>query len=116
MAGPRPSALDLTFATEQLNSEAPSSSGLQYVPIGSDQIRLLMLMPGKDSERINCRIFISDVDEDVRKEDAFSWTYEALSYTWGDRHPPAYIYVENQMVRVTKNLEAALRCLRDRGY
>jgi hypothetical protein len=116
MAVPWPSALDLTFATSQLNSEAPSSAGLQHVPIGSDQIRLLMLMPGKDSERIDCKTFVNDFGQDVHKEGVFSLTYEALSYTWGDRQPPAYIYVENRRVTVTKNLEAALRCIRGRDY
>ena len=113
MAGSRQSALDLTFATERLNW---SSSGFKYVPIESDQIRVLQLMPGEGSERIDCKIFINDVGEAATREKSFQLTYEALSYTWGDPHSKGCIYIENQRVEVRENLEAALRRLRYKGY
>lgn len=40
--------------------------------------------------------------------------YEALSYTWGDPHDTASIQLGQSTVKITKNLEAALRHLRRR--
>jgi len=113
MADSRQSALDLTFATERLNW---SSSSFKYVPIENDQIRVLQLMPGEGSERINCKIFINDFGEAATRKNSFQLTYEALSYTWGDPHSKGCIYIENQRVEVRENLEAALRRLRYKGY
>ncbi|KAK0622402.1 heterokaryon incompatibility, partial [Immersiella caudata] len=39
--------------------------------------------------------------------------YAALSYVWGPSTPEAYIEVNTQPVRVTRNLEVALRHLRN---
>lgn len=41
--------------------------------------------------------------------------YVALSYTWGNLHDTTIIMIDAKQVRVTKNLERALRHLRDRG-
>jgi hypothetical protein len=113
MADSRQSAFDLTFATERL---IRSSSSLKYVPIENDQIRLLQLMPGEGSERINCKIFINDFGEAATRKTSYQLAYEALSYTWGDPHSKGCIYIENQRVEVRENLEAALRRVRDKVY
>jgi hypothetical protein len=42
-------------------------------------------------------------------------TYEALSYTWGDPIPVKPLVLDDKKIRITKNLDAALRHLRRTG-
>jgi hypothetical protein len=68
------------------------------------QIRLLLLLPGLDRERISCKlitVFLNDNPE-----------YSALSYTWGDPNVKEPILVNEQEFPVTTNLTAALWHLR----
>ena len=45
----------------------------------------------------------------------YSWgEYVALSYVWGDPNKTREIFVNGKSVQVTKNLESALRILRDK--
>lgn len=51
--------------------------------------------------------------ERVPVRSRFTWgDYIALSYTWGDPHDTREIFVDGQVCHITKNLEEALRTLR----
>jgi hypothetical protein len=78
-----------------------------YEPLDSvkSQIRLLKLLPGSSSQRVECSSFTASLDEKELK-------YEALSYTWGSPRSPGTILLNKVPFLATENLEAALRCLR----
>ncbi|KAF6826696.1 heterokaryon incompatibility protein [Colletotrichum plurivorum] len=48
----------------------------EYAPLETDQIRLVVLEPGRRSDPIRCRILAHQLKEAL--------PYEAVSYTWGD--------------------------------
>ncbi|ORY13702.1 heterokaryon incompatibility protein-domain-containing protein, partial [Clohesyomyces aquaticus] len=72
---------------------------------GPEDIRLLQLLPGTYDEPIVCNLFQID--------SLTLYEYEALSYVWGPNENPSVIYVNDWQLAVTKNLEMALRSLRD---
>src|SRR5262245_60479761 len=85
-------------------------SNFLYPPLGNsnDSYRVLQLLPGKADEQVECKIFHVKIGDDCVK-------YEALSYTWGN---PTKIHqipllLNGQEVWITRNLSAALRCLRN---
>ena len=68
------------------------------------QIRILTLLPGTWEDDIDCRLheaFLAD-----------NPAYEALSYAWGDPNDKKEIRLDGHIVKVTSNLELALRYLR----
>lgn len=70
----------------------------------AQEIRLLVLVPGKDSDEICCKLehaILSDNPE-----------FEALSYAWGDPSITRTILCEGGTLQVTENLFQALRHLR----
>jgi len=85
----------------------------QYEPLNYElgqELRLVVLKPGKFSEDIECEILHANLFEKPR--------YEALSYTWadenGDDSPSRRIHCRRSRnwLRVTANCEVALRRLR----
>lgn len=82
-----------------------SSSSIIYEPLvhGSNQVRILQLLPGSFDDHVRCRISISDLNS----------SFEALSYVWGDPKDTRMIEVQGVAIRATKNLETALRHVRD---
>ncbi|KAJ9610753.1 hypothetical protein H2200_005530 [Cladophialophora chaetospira] len=83
-----------------------TAQSYQYKPLGiqGNPIRLLTLWPGKWDDEILCTIHHADLDNEL--------AYRALSYTWGDAHDTREILLQNRPFSVTRNLEIALRHLR----
>ncbi|KAF2264489.1 hypothetical protein CC78DRAFT_568202 [Lojkania enalia] len=71
---------------------------------GTDEIRLLQLLPGNYIDPIHCNLFQVD--------SVSLYEYEALSYVWGSTENTQVIYVNDWEMGITKSLEAALRSLR----
>ena len=87
---------------------SPRSMPFNYEPldIRALSIRLLSLAPSSSSKTIiRCTL--------LRASLATSVKYIALSYTWGDLLQRLVIEVNCCRFEVTRNLEAALRYLRD---
>lgn len=70
------------------------------------EIRLISLAPAENrSDPINCELNIVSLDERPQ--------YKALSYVWGNASDTSTIQVCSQDFEATKNLEAAMRRMRD---
>ena len=81
-----------------------------YTHLSNDlfSFRLFRLLPSSDfGSIINCEVSHDNVTNTGRSP------YEALSYTWGDTSHLAAIKVDGSIFPVTRNLESALRALRD---
>lgn len=77
-----------------------------YSPLsGSGSIRLIHLDRGALGDDISCTLHPSNLEEKP--------FYKALSYVWGDTSQTATITCNGQPFRVTSNLDAALRRLRN---
>ena len=72
--------------------------------IGS-KIRLLDLLPGRFMDSLSCELHNDDLD-------CLDTGYEALSYVWGDPQPVCPILLNGADIKITRNLEEALRHLR----
>jgi hypothetical protein len=68
------------------------------------EIRLAILQPGTEADSIEIILQHTCLDQNL--------VYEALSYTWGDGSITTSISVDEKMFQVRKNLESALRHLR----
>ncbi|KAM3071383.1 hypothetical protein ACMFMF_007856 [Clarireedia jacksonii] len=79
----------------------------EYEPLddNSSAFRLLILSPGTGDSPLDCTLI-----EDSQEVSTFS--YEALSYTWGDSSTLQHIRLNNRLFFVTPNLYAALQHLR----
>lgn len=80
----------------------------------SDAFRLLLLHPSRDSKaQVKCTL-----QHKTLSTYNYSLTepYTALSYVWGETSNLRNIQVDASQVWVTKNLETALRCIRDKEY
>ncbi|PQE12255.1 hypothetical protein CJF31_00000437 [Rutstroemia sp. NJR-2017a BVV2] len=77
-------------------------------------IRLLSLMPSKVATApIQCQLH----NYDFAEYDEGTHLYEALSYVGGGfDDPPQSVYIDGQLLQVTKNLYSALSHLRDRTF
>lgn len=77
-----------------------------YRPLdeSKNQIRLVHLLPGIDSDDLHCRFSMISLDDDS--------SFEALSYVWGDEKDRMPVQVEGKEVTVTRNLYQALKSLR----
>lgn len=75
------------------------------LPDASDNLRLLIVHAGGMSEPIRCTLRIVSLHNKP--------SYDALSYTWGDSATTKPIEVDGFKIRITTNLEQALRHLRD---
>ncbi|KAL8369744.1 hypothetical protein RB595_000196 [Gaeumannomyces hyphopodioides] len=78
----------------------------QTLDISLHEIRLLRLLPGSFSDRIEAQLITA-------APDIQPIPYEALSYVWGRKSdPPDQIVIDGAPRDVTENLHAALRRLR----
>ena len=68
------------------------------------QIRLVLLLPGLDHEKLSCRLITVSLNEVPR--------YWALSYAWGDPNVRECISLNGHDFTITTNLRAALWHLR----
>jgi hypothetical protein len=77
-----------------------------YTPLNSagKEIRLLKIASGPEDGPLHCSL------EPVSLNDA---RYTALSYCWGDANDRIAITVNGQTISVTRNLENALRHMRN---
>lgn len=93
----------------QHRRSASAGSHGSYAPLAkpSQEIRLVVLEPAlSDNEEVRC---------ELKTVDIATAKYEALSYTWGDDTKKTPIILGGGRFLVTKNLEQALRSLRDLG-
>ncbi|KAF1355790.1 HET-domain-containing protein, partial [Lizonia empirigonia] len=74
-------------------------------PLGSDQIRLIRLRPGKWTDPIVCKLY--NTQQINAQGDCVH--YCALSYVWGSRGVTRPILLAGQTYHITVNLERALR-------
>ncbi|KAJ2980232.1 hypothetical protein NQ176_g2764 [Zarea fungicola] len=70
----------------------------------NDSIRVVTLLPGAFTDPIRCEISCHNTQSLPQ--------YEALSYTWGDPTDTTQTTIDGCLLRVTANLERALRHLR----
>lgn len=84
----------------------PSSEIFKYEPLdlSIDSIRLLVLLPGKLGDEIECEL--------VHRTFASKPKYEALSYTWGDPSNQKSICLNGSKFKVRVNLSNALTHIR----
>ncbi|KAI1742242.1 heterokaryon incompatibility protein-domain-containing protein [Xylaria scruposa] len=75
-----------------------------YRPLQPGEIRLVTLLPGSITSRIQCRLSYHTLDEGLR--------YDALSYYWGDPKITQPITLDDHSINITAELERALRHLR----
>jgi len=77
-----------------------------YAPLNQEcrQIRLLSLLPGQGSGKIQCQLSLVSLD----CEPAF----EALSYVWGKPNQSRSIFVNDTKFQITENLYKALMRIR----
>ena len=88
------------------HGDAQNSAPFEYPPLGTDDIRLITLLPG--SGAIVCRMEVRSLDDD-------SLDFAALSYHWGSSAPDQenqVIWVGSRPLPVSKNLLEAMQGLR----
>ncbi|KAF3763467.1 HET-domain-containing protein, partial [Cryphonectria parasitica EP155] len=68
------------------------------------ETRLLLIQEGEWGEAITGRLQVVSLSH--------SPSYEAVSYTWGDRSDERTVYVDGHALRISANLESAFRHLR----
>ncbi|RSL41564.1 hypothetical protein CEP54_015780 [Fusarium duplospermum] len=86
---------------------APST--IYSKPLARNEMRLMILQPGKWNDPILCQLETDTLLKQHRKRE-----YKALSYAWGlrSRSNPPHIQVQDTLFPITLNLECALRHLR----
>lgn len=102
-----------TFCSEALcipgrhlcSDDIAMSSIYRPLDVRAREIRLMKIQPATFDAKIEGRLSHTSLDDPCQ--------YEALSYRWGAIEPPEEISLDGQPFRVTQNLEAALRHLRD---
>jgi hypothetical protein len=78
-----------------------------YALLERHDIRLFVLLPGKEADVVRGQVYIAKASE--KRE------YEALSYTWGNANKTAEISIQNMIINVTQSFALALRNLRSSG-
>ncbi|KAI8722882.1 HET domain-containing protein [Fusarium sp. LHS14.1] len=74
-----------------------------------NEIRLMVLLPGKWKDPVSCELCIDLLLKKSRRRE-----YKALSYAWGleSRSNPPKIQVDGMLIPITVNLDCALRHIR----
>ena len=94
----------LSIKDDGLTSE--SRADFRHSKLENDaDIRLLTVLPVELSDSLSCTVQHHSLD-------VVEATYEALSYSWGDPQPICPITLNGGIVKITRNLESALRHLR----
>ncbi|KAH7390249.1 heterokaryon incompatibility protein-domain-containing protein [Cadophora sp. MPI-SDFR-AT-0126] len=65
-----------------------------YCAIEPDEIRLLLLSPGKHGDKIYCSLKTLELERILRKK----LRYQALSYCWGDEQPTDVVFLQDMSV------------------
>ena len=89
------------------NSTMEVSSLNQPLDKASQEIRLLRITSAGFDETVSCTSFIQSL-----REPSFQ-SFNALSYVWGDANDTVPMIIDGYMKPVTRNLDIALRHLRD---
>jgi hypothetical protein len=94
---------------KQLGLQQKESSPFKYAPIETNQIRLLFLIPSRSPDAVlEANMFVSNFPNITLD----GW--QALSYTWGNANElPGIIIINGCKMKITENLELALRDLRN---
>lgn len=72
----------------------------EYLPLSTNEIRILEILPGEDSEPVVCQLKHFSIDECP--------TFSALSYTWGDEPTSKFVLIDGKRLGIKPNLDAAL--------
>lgn len=101
---------DIGAGTREVDHNAIHGTQLDSV---ERQIRLIDILPRREEEHdiVRCRVYKAYLPPDSPGPDG--QCYNSLSYVWGDPFPTADIILNGSRMAVTKNLESALRHLRD---
>jgi hypothetical protein len=101
------SLLSTTLSKQASNDMAPST--IYSKPLARNEMRLMILQPGRWKDPILCQLETDTLLKQHRKRE-----YKALSYAWGlrSRSNPPHIQVQDTLLPITLNLECALRHLR----
>lgn len=102
-----------TFTDEQMQGD---ESGVpiidhEYLPLDlvAEEIRLIVLMPAEDAS--------APLITHLAHESIYGpAVYQCLSYTWGDAEPSEDLIQSGQLLKITKNLDSALRAIRHPTY
>ncbi|KAK1758979.1 heterokaryon incompatibility protein-domain-containing protein [Echria macrotheca] len=93
------------------NQDGYVTSAFKYSPLAPGWIRLLRLLPNRDSNApVHCQLFDFPLHE-IGEEPCL---YEAVSYVWGSSDKPHPIGINGSILAVGANLYAALVQFRDR--
>lgn len=77
----------------------------RYQPLPQDQsIRLLQLLPGKENQKVQCRLQAVSTQSCPK--------YEAISYVWGPRKERSHILCNGKLIKIPTNLLHCLQRLR----
>ncbi|KAI1120278.1 heterokaryon incompatibility protein-domain-containing protein [Nemania abortiva] len=96
---------DITGVHKLLGADQSRKQGSPVHPaIENDEIRLLILEPGRGGAPVECRLIRCRVSNGIR--------YEALSYVWGETPSRYTMKCNGKVMSITENLESALRHLR----
>jgi hypothetical protein len=101
-----------TFTNEQLKGNQADIPTIphEYLPLDlvAEEIRLIVLMPSEDPD--------APVVAHLAHESMYGpAAYQCLSYTWGDGKATEDLILNNQLLKIRKNLAAALKAIRHRG-
>ncbi|KAJ4189080.1 hypothetical protein NW767_011731 [Fusarium falciforme] len=90
------------------SEKAPSAAKLyEYEPLETGSIRLLFLLEAEEDDGdLECALLHFELSEVTE--------YTALSYVWGDENNSCAIYIGDDYLPITANLEDALRHIRRR--
>lgn len=75
-----------------------------FKPLSHNQLRLVRIERGSHGKAVRCSLSTVDL--------AAAPPYQALSYVWGSQSRPLAIQLNGEPFDVTRNLHAALSCLR----
>jgi len=88
-----------------------SETAAPQTPKPQRPIRLLRLRRGNFDDDIRVELENATIDE-LEDQGSEKPYFEALSYVWGPRDNPAFVWIGERMLPVTQNLAIALRHLR----
>lgn len=97
---------DQSGAIKLTDVEVEALPPFEYAPLSEpDNIRLLCLHPGSQDEAIECSLDEANLDLE-------NYSYQALSYAWGDPQPVHNISCNGRKIKIARNLDSALKRLR----